>query len=109
MLVNLDQIVAGLIKYIDTELIPNAAGMMKFTLYFITPSIPKKVTQMLNTYRTDALFSDLFDEAGNVKLDDVKVRAKEALSKVGRLYIDRLNLFVDESDLEKLYNLIKNS
>lgn len=109
MLVNVDQITSGLIKYIDTELAPQATGMMKFMLYFVVPSIPKKVVQMTQQYRNDALFSDLFDENGNVKLDDVKVRAKEAISKIGRLYIEKLNLFIDETDVEKLYNLIKNS
>lgn len=109
MLANAEQITAGLVKYIDTELAPKATGIMKFMIYFIAPSIPKKVSQMINQYRNDALFSDLFDETGNVKLEDVRTRAREAVSKTGRLYIDKLNLFIDESDVEKLYNLIKNS
>lgn len=109
MSVNAEQITAGVVKYIDTELAPKATGMMKFMIYFIAPSIPNKVSQLMQKYHDDALFSDLFDEKGNVKLEDVKTRAQVAVNKLGRLYIDKLNLFVDESDIEKLYNLIKNS
>ena len=33
----------------------------------------------------------------------------DAIKKTGKLYIDGLNYFADETDLERLYNLIKTA
>ena len=63
----------------------------------------------INAIKTSNLMPDLFDESGNIVIDEVYARAKEAMKKTGKLYIDGLNYFADEVDLERLYNLIKTA
>lgn len=45
---------------------------------------------------------------GNVNLDEVYGRAKDAIKKSGKLFIPKINYFADEQDLDMLYNIIKN-
>lgn len=104
-----EQIQAGLIKYIDTEIAAKATGLTKFMVYFTAPSIPNMVMAKISEYKTDPLFADMFDENGNVKLDNVYKRAKNAISKSGRVLIPKINYFIDETDVETICNLIKNS
>lgn len=109
MIVTLEQVQAGLIKYIDTEIAPKATGLMKFALYYVAPSLPKMIGEKIVSFRQDPLFKDMFDENGNIDIELVYKRAKGAMQKSGKLYIERLNYFADEQDIEALYNLIKNS
>lgn len=109
MVVTLEQIQAGILKYIDIEVAPKATGLSKFLVYFIAPSIPKNVTQYVQALKSNTAFTDLFDESGNMKIDDVYVRAKEAIKHSGKILIPQFNYFIDESDIDKLYNLIKTS
>lgn len=109
MIVTVEQIQAGVIKYIDTYLAPKATGIQKFTLYFIAPSVPNLILSKVQEFKNNSLFSDLFDESGNIKLDDVFSRAQDAMKHTGKLYIDKLNYFADEQDLQTIYNLIKSS
>ena len=44
MLVNTDQVRLGVKKYVENELAHKASGLTKFMIYFIMPSIDKKVT-----------------------------------------------------------------
>lgn len=109
MIVTIEQIQAGIIKYIDTQLAPRAEGIMKFMLYFFTPSVPKLVVQKVNEFKSSGLAPELFDNEGNVLLDEVYKRAKEAIRKSGKLFIPKLNYFADEQDLDMLYNVIKTT
>lgn len=109
MIVTMEQIQAGLIKYIDTEIGAKATGLTKFMVYFAAPSIPKMVAEKLNEYKENPLFSDVFDESGNIDIDKLYGRAKEAMRKSGKLLIPQLNYFVDENDIDILANLIKHS
>lgn len=109
MTVTVEQVQAGLIKYIDSEIAPKATTAAKFMIYFVTPSIVKGVVAKINDIKKSNLMPDLFDESGNIVIDEVYARAKEAMKKTGKLYIDGLNYFADEVDLERLYNLIKTA
>lgn len=109
MTVTLEQIQAGIIKYIDTEIASKATGFAKFAVYFIAPSIPNMVAVHITNFKNDPLFADMFDESGNVKLDIVYKRAKSAMSKAGKVYISKLNYFLDDTDIEAICQAIKNS
>ena len=108
MSVTVEQIEAGLVKYIDTAMAPRASGITKFMIYFFVPSIPKMVEQKINEFKQANLSPELFDADGNVDLDSVYARAKEAIRKSGKLFIPKINYFADEQDLEMLYNTIKS-
>ena len=109
MTVTSEQIQAGIIKYIDTQMAPRAEGLMKFMLYFFTPSVPKIVADKLTELKSSGLASDLFDVDGNVQIDEMYKRAKEAIRKSGKLFIPKINYFADEQDLDILYNTIKST
>lgn len=109
MTVTIEQFQAGIIKYIDSYLGPKATGMQKFALYFLAPSIPNLVMTKVQELKNSGMVSDLFDESGNIKIDETYKRANEAIKKSGKVYIERLNYFADEQDLQTLYNLIKSS
>lgn len=109
MIVTIEQIQAGLIKFIDSELAPKASGLGKFAIYFMAPSIPMKATDMIGQLKASGMINDLFDESGHIKLDEVYTRAKEAMAKTGKVYIPQLNYYADSTDVEVLFNLIKNS
>ena len=83
--------------------------MQKFTLYFLVPSIPNMIAVKVQEFKNSGMVSDLFDETGNIKLDDVYKRAQEAMKKSGKLYIEKLNYFADEQDLKAIYSLIKTA
>lgn len=78
-------------------------------MYFATPSVIKWVAQKIGGIREGNLMPELFDENGNVLLDEVYKRGKEAMKKSGKVYIDKINYFADEQDLECLYNYIKTA
>lgn len=109
MIVTIEQINSGVIKYIDAELGAKAVGLTKFMVYFIAPSIPQIVTTKINQLKSVEVFKNLFDENGNVNLDNLRARAMDAIKHSGKVYIQGLDYFVDETDIEKLYTYIKNS
>lgn len=108
MTVTIEQIQAGIIKYIDTAMAPRANGVTKFMIYFFVPSIPKMLEQKINEFKNTNIMPELFDTEGNINLDEVYGRAKEAMKKSGKLFIPKINYFADEQDLDMLYNIIKN-
>lgn len=109
MTVTIEQVQAGLIRYIDAELAPKAIGIAKFGIYFMAPSIPKMVTQKISEARQSGVFAEMFDENGNIELDEVYKRAQEAIKHSGKVLIKSLNYFADAADIEALYTAIKNS
>lgn len=109
MNITTEQISAGLIKYIDTEIGARATGLTKFMVYFAAPSLPKLVTSKIEELKSNELFKDMFDENGNVVFDELYKRTKDAISKSGKILIPQINYFVDMDDVEILANLIKKS
>lgn len=107
--VNIDQIHAGLIKFIDTEIAPKATGFTKFMVYFFVPSLSKFLVPRYEAMRASGMFSELFTEEGNLKLEDAFARVRTAMEKTGKLMIPQINYFVDSTDVEKLYHLIKSA
>lgn len=109
MIVTQEQIVGGLIRYIDNDLGAKATGLTKFMIYFIAPSLPNIVNQKLLDFKNAGIFNDMFNEAGNVNIDIVHDRAVEAIRKSGKLYINGIGYFMDEGDIDVIYNYIRNS
>ena len=91
MVVTVEQFQSGVIKYIDSYLAPKATGIQKFAIYFIAPSIPNLIASKVQEFKSNGMTSDLFDESGNIKLDEVYNRAQDAMKKSGKIYIDKLN------------------
>lgn len=108
MIVTVEQVNAGLAKYIDNVLVPKANPTTKFMIYFFVPSIPKYVNNKVSQLREMDTAHEFFNEDGNIKLDDVYNRAKTAMEHTGKLLIPKINYFMDAEDLDTLYSFIKS-
>lgn len=108
MVVTVEQINAGIVKYIDNILIPKANTTTKFMIYFFVPSIPKYVNAKVAQLKEMDSEHEFFNEDGNIKLDDVYNRAKTAIEHSGKLLLPKINYFMDAEDLDTLYSLIKS-
>lgn len=105
MVVSTEQVKNGIIKYVDAEIGAKSEGAAKFLVYFVLPSIPKKVTDYLGTMRSSGVFNDVFDENGNVELDAFRERAREAMQKC--VSVEVMGLAFRESDIDALYEYIR--
>lgn len=109
MTVNIEQIEAAIARFIDNNLAPKADGFSKFMIYLVAPSIYKQLPKKLDELKQSGMFSDFIDEQGKIKIDELYNSAKEAMKKSGKVLIPKINYFADESDLDILYNYIKNT
>ena len=107
MKVNVQQVQRGIINFIDNELGQKAVGINKFAIYFLLPQIPNKINTLYGTYKNNPMFKDFFDESGNVDLDKLYNTSKEAIRKSGQ--VEYMGIIFNESDIDKLYNYIKNT
>lgn len=109
MEITIEQMQAGIVKYIDEQIAPKAVGFTKFVIYFLIPSIPKIVNDKVKSIKDSNLMSDLFSENGNIKLDEFYARTKKAIEQSGKLLIPQINYFVDMVDVDTLYSYLKKS
>lgn len=105
MFVNTEQIQIGVNNFIDNELGKKSSGFQKFAVYFAMPIVDKKITQYLNTFSTNELTKEMFDENKNLDLDAVYNVAKSAVQKSGQFVF--YGIMFNESDIDKLYTYIK--
>jgi imidazolonepropionase-like amidohydrolase len=110
MLVNTDQVRIGVKKYVENELAYKATGLTKFMIYFVMPSIDKKVIDYINKAKENNMFDDLFNPDGCVQLDKVYDRAIFAVDKTGnKILLEKYGLSLDRGDIEKIYQYIRES
>lgn len=107
MIVNMQQVQRGIINFIDNELGQKAIGINKFAIYFMLPQIPNKISNLYGTYKNNPMFKDFFIENGDVDLDKLYATTKEAIRKSGQ--VEYMGIIFNESDVDKLYNYIKNT
>lgn len=105
MFVNTEQIQIGVTNFIENEIGKKAVGFNKFATYFALPIINKKITQYLNTFSTNELTKEMFDENKNLDLDAVYNMAKSAVQKSGQFVF--FGIMFNETDIDKLYTYIK--
>lgn len=104
MVVNVEQIQMGITRFVELEIANKATGFNKFAVYFILPKISTKVTDLINNYKENIMFKDLFDDNGNVNISEIYNMAKSAISKSGQFTF--YNIIFNESDIDKLYKYI---
>ena len=107
MFVTVEQAQMGVNNFIDNELGKKAVGANKFIIYFAMPIIDKKIAQYVDSFASNPLMADMFDENHNINLDTVYEMAKEAVRKSGQFVY--LGVVFNETDIDKLYTYIKNT
>lgn len=104
MLISLEQLQAGIIRFVENEIVPKATGIRKFGIYFMLPAIQKTVVDYVSKIKE--FMPDLFDENGHIKLDILYNYAKNAIQKSGQF--EFMGLIFNEADIDKLYAYIRN-
>lgn len=107
MTITIEQLIDGVVKYIDTELAPKATGMNKFILYFVAPSLETVITSKYKEIQATGIMNNLIDSRGNIELEALYKQAGEAINKSGKIYVKGINYFVDRDDVDKLYAILK--
>lgn len=105
MLVNLEQVQIGVTNFVEREIAPKATGFKKFGVYFMLPAIQKTTVDYM--LKLKAFVPDLFDENGNVKLDEFYSHAKNAIQRSGQF--EFMGLIFNETDIDKLYSSIRST
>lgn len=105
MFVNKEQVQIGVTNFAENEIAKKAVGVNKFMIYFAMPIISKKIMQYIDTYSTNPLTKDLFDENNNINIDTVYNMAKTAVQKSGQFMV--YGIIFNESDIDRLYAYIK--
>lgn len=105
MYVNKEQIQIGVNNFIENEIGKKAVGFNKFITYFSLPIINKKLSNYIDTFATNPMTSDMFDENRNLNIDEVYNAAKSAVQKSGQFSF--LGIIFNETDIDKLYNYIR--
>lgn len=105
MFVNKEQIQIGVTRFIENEIGKTAVGFNKFATYFALPIINKKIGGYIDSFATNPLTKDMFDENRNLNLDEVYNMAKNAVQKSGQF--SYLGIIFNETDIDKLYNYIR--
>lgn len=105
MYINTQQIQLGADKFIENEIARKAVGVNKFAVYFAMPIINKKITQYIESFSSNPITKDMFDENKNVDIDTVYNMAKNAIQKSGQFVY--YGIVFNETDVDKLYNYMK--
>jgi hypothetical protein len=104
MTVTVDQLKSGIKKFVENEIAYKATGLTKFLTFFMLPSIDKEVSSMVSKIKEISIFDEFFTPEGNILLDEVYSRAIQAVDKSGKIVIEKFQLALDRSDLEKIYH-----
>jgi len=102
MMVTVDQIERGIINYADQEIGRKASGVTKFGVYFMLPVISKRLRSAVDAMRN--IDPSVFDHNGNVDIDVVKARAKEAMDRCGT--VEYAGIRFSDSDIDSVVKFI---
>lgn len=105
MFVNTQQVQIGVTNFIENEIAKKAVGFNKFAIYFAMPIINNKIIKYIDSFSSNELTKDLFDENHNVDIDAVYNMAKRAVQKSGQFVY--FGIMFNENDIDKLYTYIK--
>ena len=111
-MVSMNQIQAGVIRYIDTEILPHLTGAKRIGLGIYSALAAQNVAGMVMTYKDHPAVEVLsvVDENGNVDIDRLYQAAAPMFSNGERhtITIPLIgDMTVDKTDLEKLYRYVK--
>ena len=101
MFVNTERIQIGVTNYIEQEVASKAVGVQKFITYF---ALPKVIAHYMVQLKDNPIMKDMFNENGDVNVDEVYNIAKQAVRKSGQFAV--YGVILDESDIDKIYAYI---
>lgn len=111
-MITMQQAQAGLLKYIDTDIMPHLSGIKKIGLGVYAGLAGQNIAAIMERYRKHPAIEMLgvVDENGNIDIDAL-YRAALPMFAEGQKTAINLPLLgeltVDKSDLEKLYRYMR--
>lgn len=112
MLVTMNQVKNGLVKYIDNDVLPHLTGIKKIGLGVYTALAADNVVGLMEKYKDHPAVSvlNVIDADGNVDIDKLyqSISPMFDSGECQSINIPLIGeLIVDRTDLEKLYRYIK--
>ena len=104
MFVNTQQVQIGVTNFIEQEIASKAVGFQKFATYFVLPKVNKVIEQYMVQLKDNPIVSDMFNENGDINIDELYNMAKQAVRKSGQFAV--YGVLLDESDIDKIYTYI---
>lgn len=110
-MVSIEQVKSGLIKYIDSDIMPHLTGLRKVGLGVYVALASDKAVDMAMQYRDHPAVAvlDVIDDAGNVDIDRL-YQAVIPMVQSGEKIPVEIPLIgevrMDRNDVEKLYRYI---
>lgn len=104
MFVNTERIQIGVTNYIEQEVASKAVGFQKFATYFVLPKVNKVIEHYMVQLRDNPIMKDMFNENGDVDIDELYNMSKQAVRKSGQFAV--YGVLLNESDIDKIYSYI---
>lgn len=101
---SIDQIILGVERYFENEIGSKATGLKKFASYFVFASYKNKLPQMINETTSQL---GIPTQDGMIDIESVYQYAKEAYKHTGQFTV--AGIIFNESDIDKLYNEVRNA
>ena len=112
-MVTYGQVIDGLSKFIDSEVVNQLTGNQRILLGMASGIALRKGEHIYNTLRNNNIVKmfDIVDGEGHIDIETLYEEArKQTIKEVIRLEIPMIGtLKLNEGDIDKLYNYIKNS
>jgi hypothetical protein len=104
MFVNTQQVQIGVTNYIEQEIASKAVGFQKFAIFFVLPKINNVIAHYMLEFKNNPIVKDMFNENGDVNIDELYNMAKQAVRKSGQFAV--YGVLLNESDIDKIYAYI---
>lgn len=111
-MVTMEQVKAGLVKYIDNDVLPHLTGMKKIGLGVYTALAAENVSAIISRYKTHPAVAvlDVIDDQENVDIDRL-YQAIYPMFQGGEKQVISIpfigDMTIDRTDLDRLYRYIK--
>lgn len=111
-MVTMNQVQNGLVKYIDTDILPHLTGIRKVGLGMYSALASQNIGKTILKYKDHPAIAmiDVIDENGNVDIDKLYQAAVPMFANGEKQSIDIPligELRIDRTDIEKLYQYIR--
>lgn len=111
-MVTMERVKNGLIKYIDTDIMPHLTGARKIGLGVYVALASDKVTDIVMQYRENPAVAvlDVIDAEGNIDIDRLYQAVLQMVQSGEKIPIEIPligEIRLDKSDVENIYRYIK--
>lgn len=111
-MVTLSQVQNGLVKYLDTEIMPQINGWQKWVFGAAMSVSLSKAANILNELKENAFIKmlDIIDENDKIDIDTIYQEFRKQAQKgpvTFNVPIVNLPLTLNSADIDKMYQLIK--